>query len=105
GIVPGSLEGSRTGVFVGASWLDYLHLVRQLPEDAKDAYATTGNLMSVVAGRVSYTLGLQGPCIMVDTACSSSLVAVHQACDALRHGQCELALAGAVNLLLSAETM
>jgi acyl transferase domain-containing protein/NADPH:quinone reductase-like Zn-dependent oxidoreductase/acyl carrier protein len=105
GIPAKSIEGSRTGVFVGACWLDYSHAVRQLPDEAKDAYATTGNMLSVAAGRVSYTLGLQGPCVTVDTACSSSLVAVHEACDALRGGECELALAGGVNLILSPETM
>ncbi len=104
-IAPGSLEGSLTGVFLGACWLDYADSVRQMPAEAKDAYATTGNLLSLAAGRVSYTLGLQGPCVTVDTACSSSLVAVHQACDALRQGECGLALAGGVNLILSPESM
>src|SRR5262249_48507742 len=66
-----------------------------------DAYAFTGNTFSVAAGRLSYILGLQGPCLAVDTSCSSSLVAVHLACQSLRAGECSLALAGGVNLMLT----
>jgi len=105
GIVPRTLEGSRAGIFVGSTWADYAHSVRNIPDEAKDAYAGTGNMPSVAAGRIAYTLGLHGPCVTVDTACSSSLVTVHLACESLRKGDCDLALAGGVNLLLSAETM
>ncbi|HEX4446239.1 MAG TPA: acyltransferase domain-containing protein, partial [Polyangiaceae bacterium] len=105
GIVPRTLEGSRAGVFVGSTWSDYAQAVQALPEKAKDAYAGTGNIASVAAGRIAYTLGLHGPCVTLDTACSSSLVTVHLACDALLKGDCDLALAGGVNLMLSAETM
>jgi len=105
GIPPGLLEGSRTGVFVGACSNDYADTVARQPHDAQDAYSTTGNLLSIAAGRLSYTLGLQGPCLTVDTACSSSLVAIHLACRSLRARESDLALAGGVNLILSPDTM
>ena len=105
GLAPHSLEGSRTGVFIGAATADYRNTVaRQTPEE-KDAYAVTGNMLSAVAGRLSYTLGLHGPCMTIDTACSSSLVALHLACRSLRARESDLALAGGVNLLLSPDTM
>nr|WRX36515.1 hypothetical protein [Cystobacterineae bacterium] len=100
-----ALEGSRTGVFVGAGTKDYSTFVKQQPRQERDAYGTTGNLLSIASGRLSYTLGLQGPCLTIDTACSSSLVAIHLACHSLRTGESDLALAGGVNLLLSPETM
>jgi acyl transferase domain-containing protein/acyl-CoA synthetase (AMP-forming)/AMP-acid ligase II/acyl carrier protein len=102
---PDSLLGSQTGVFVGISTNDY-GLLQAKAGGSKgiDAYSGTGTAFSVAAGRISYVLGLQGPSIALDTACSSSLVAVHLACQSLRAGECSLALAGGVNLILSPET-
>jgi len=99
GIPPSSLEGSATGVFVGLCSHDYEALVGHL-EDL-DAWAGTGLQASVAAGRLSYLLGLEGPSLVLDTACSSSLVAVHLAAQSLRAGECDLALAAGVNLVLS----
>jgi acyl transferase domain-containing protein/phospholipid N-methyltransferase len=96
------LAGSRTGVYLGVSNNDYGRALYAHPE-LIDAYFSTGNAYSVVAGRLSYFLGLQGPAVVVDTACSSSLVALHQACQGLRLGECDMALAGAVNLILTPE--
>ena len=84
GIAPLSLKQSRTGVFVGVCTDDYSTLVERQPAEEKDAYSTTGSMLSILTGRLSYTLGLQGPCFAVDTACSSSLVAIHLACRSLR---------------------
>ncbi|AUX43616.1 polyketide synthase [Sorangium cellulosum] len=92
GIPATALEGQRVGVYVGASGLS------RLPEANPDSHDITGNLAAVVAGRISYSLGLRGPCLSVDTACSSSLVAVHLACRALRAGECAIALAGGVSV-------
>lgn len=102
GLRPDQLRGSRTGVFVGVTTNDYLHMqVRAADLTAIDAYSITGNHLNAAAGRLSYTWGLQGPSLAVDTACSSSLVTVHLACQSLRQGECDLALAGGVNLALS----
>ncbi|MEU0082461.1 type I polyketide synthase [Micromonospora tulbaghiae] len=97
GVCPDVLGESRTGVYLGTMSSDYGDLGRDL--EALDGYVSTGKASSVVSGRVSYTLGLQGPAITVDTACSSSLVAVHLAVQALRQGECELALAGGVTVM------
>ena len=105
GIVPKSLEGTRAGVFIGACATDYAALVSAAPEQAQDAHAITGNLLSIAAGRLSYTFGLQGPCLTIDTACSSSLVAIHLACRSLRSRDTRVALAGGVNVIASADTM
>ncbi|WP_324605365.1 acyl carrier protein, partial [Streptomyces sp. NRRL F-2664] len=98
GIGPATLRGTRTGVFSGAMYSEYASHLRNAPE-AVEAYRTTGNTLSVASGRVSYALGLQGPAITVDTACSSSLVALHLAAQALRQGECGLALAGGVTVM------
>jgi len=94
----------RIGVFIGAAANEYIELCRrQSPEDDR-RYFATGNAANVIAGRIAHTLGLTGPCITLDTACSSSLVAVAQAVQSLRSGQCEMALAGGVNVLLLEDT-
>lgn len=101
GIAPGSLAGSDAGVFVGASWSDYSALAHQAaPHLEIGPHVATGMHDSIIANRVSYALGLQGPSMAVDTACSSSLVAVHLACQSLWSGESDLALAGGVTLNL-----
>ena len=105
GIRPDRLIGSNTGVFLGISSLDYRERVASRSLEQQDVYAVTGNAQSTAAGRLSYVLGLEGPCLSVDTACSSSLVAVHLACQSLRMRECDVALAGGVNVILSPLTM
>jgi len=96
------LAGSQTGVFIGISTDDYSQ--RHYGDlAAVDAYVGTGNALSIAANRLSYLLDLRGPSLAVDTACSSSLVAAHYACQSLRNGECSLALAGGVNVILSPE--
>ncbi|MFF5449569.1 SDR family NAD(P)-dependent oxidoreductase, partial [Streptomyces sp. NPDC012888] len=97
GIRPDSLGGSRTGVYLGAMSSDYDRQGQGL--EALDGYLGTGNAGSIVSGRVSYALGLQGPAVTIDTACSSSLVAMHLAAGALRQGECDLALVGGVTVM------
>ncbi len=101
GIDPESLQGSRTGVFAGISTQDYREIVGKQSRDATALYAATGTTSSTAIGRISFVLGLQGPAVAVDTACSASLVALDQACDALRGGKADLALAGGVNAMLT----
>ncbi|MBF0100084.1 MAG: SDR family NAD(P)-dependent oxidoreductase [Desulfobacterales bacterium] len=104
GINPDSLSGTLTGVFVGIFSHDYETLqIRQNEDSDYDAYYGTGNSASLAAGRIAYFLGFQGPAVAVDTACSSSLSAVHMACQSLRCGECSLAVAAGVNLILSPE--
>ncbi len=104
GQAPDQLMDSQTGVFVGISGNDYLHLQIDGGIENLDAYFASGGAHSIATGRLSYTLGLRGPSFPVDTACSSSLVATHLAVQSLRNGECRMALAGGVNLILTPET-
>ncbi|MEV0019447.1 type I polyketide synthase [Streptomyces tendae] len=103
GIDPHSVKGSRTGVFAGVMYHDWGLRLGPLPDDIA-AYHGNGSLASVVSGRVAYALGLEGPAVSVDTACSSSLVALHWAQQALRRGECTLALAGGVTVMSTPDT-
>ncbi|TGB08564.1 type I polyketide synthase, partial [Streptomyces palmae] len=96
GIAPASLKGGQVGVYAGTALPGFgtPHIDR-----AAEGYLVTGNAPSVLSGRVAYTLGLEGPAVTVDTACSASLVATHLACQALRQGECTLALAGGVTVM------
>ncbi|HET8935355.1 MAG TPA: type I polyketide synthase, partial [Polyangiales bacterium] len=98
GIRPSSLNESSTGVYMGCLGSDYA-AAQATSYEAMDGYFTTGIAGSVLSGRLSYTLGLQGPSMTVDTACSSSLVSLHLACNALRQGECDLALVGGVTVM------
>lgn len=101
-----ALAGSRTGVFLGISGSEYGQLLTG-PERLLgiDSYTATGTMPSVAAGRLAYALGLNGPTLAVDTACSSSLVAVHLACQSLLAGECTMAVAGGVNILINPSNM
>ncbi|MFF8175606.1 SDR family NAD(P)-dependent oxidoreductase, partial [Streptomyces chartreusis] len=101
GIDPTSLRGSRTGVFAGVMYNDYREL---LTGDEFEAFRGNGSAPSIASGRVAYALGLEGPAVSVDTACSSSLVALHLAAQALRGGECSLAVAGGVTVMSTPTT-
>ncbi|MEU1313167.1 type I polyketide synthase, partial [Streptomyces cinnamoneus] len=103
GIDPTTVRGTQAGVFVGTNGQDHAYLQRQGDEDV-EAHLVTANTAAVVSGRISYALGLEGPAVTVDTACSSSLVALHLAAQALRQGECSLALAGGVTVMATPNT-
>jgi polyketide synthase 12/myxalamid-type polyketide synthase MxaF len=104
GIPVETLKGTATGVFFGAVWNDYLLLGKQAGIGSITQHTATGTHHSLIANRVSYTFGFQGPSLAIDTACSSSLVSVHLAVNSLRSGEATLALAGGVNLILSPDS-
>ncbi|MEP5154566.1 type I polyketide synthase, partial [Planktotalea sp.] len=102
GYAPDSLAGSSTGVFVGISTNDYMGLMHDgMDYRDIDPYCCTGTAGCAAAGRIAYSMGLEGPCLALDTACSSSLVSLHLAMESLRNGECDMALSAGVNMILS----
>lgn len=106
GWAPDRMSGSATGVYIGIGGQDYSRIPSQYDDYFRyiDAHVGTGTALSIAANRLSYALDLRGPSVAVDTACSSSSVAIHWAMQSLRHRECDAALAGGVNLILSPET-
>ncbi len=105
GQAPEELSGSRTGVFIGMCGNDYGQMMLSSGVDRLTGYMASGSTHSIAAGRLSYFLGLQGPCLTVDTACSSSLATVQMGFQSLRRRECNMAVVGGVNLVLSPELM
>ncbi len=101
---PSTLAGSQTGLFISTFWDDYsAHQIYANDPQTIDRYNTLSNLRSMITGRLAQLLNIHGPSIQIDTACSASLTAIHLACQSLRNGECDLALAGGVFLLLAPE--
>ena len=100
-IDPTTLKGSKTGVFVGLTVVDYAELLRSDDKRRIDAYYATGNAANMAIGRLAYFFGFNGPSLTVDTACSSSLISTHQACQSLRTSDSDMARAAGVNLILT----
>ncbi len=101
-MAPDALAGSRTGLFIGVSYSDYMRMLLE-KNGGNDPYCVTGGCLSLTASRLAFHLDLRGPCMCIDTACSSSLVAIHSAVDSLKLGESDLALAGGVSMILTPE--
>jgi len=100
GLPAEQISGTKTGVYVGISTNDYAQLESSSDQHLVDAHSATGGAFSIAANRISYCFDLRGPSMVVDTACSSSLVSTHLACNSLWNGECDMALAGGVNIII-----